>query len=377
MIHGLLSAATIAVMAAVAQNQNLTAIETVARLRAATETAPRSPRVWYELGQAYNVVKQSALSTFVGPSDGPWRALISADALLENGHLTDAFTLYRAALESLPSMVTIHESVARIYERTGHPEWATTERAKIQIAAEDCRMRRALCEFRAGRYDLALEAAMNTSEPEARYWTARAANELALAAFKHLDTLPDSVERRSVHAAVAQAQERYTDAVAELKAAVRLAERQPELHYQLAAAYYAARDYEMALTTLTPLLEAYPDDVRLLGLQAQALSQLQRADEALPILKRLVARNPNDSRMKLALGRAYFQTRNYTAAIPFIEEQLNTDTDGSVHMQLARAYSASGHRDKAAPLLARSEELRRADEERRAATAKSVITAPK
>ena len=46
-------------------------------------------------------------------------------------------------------------------------------------------------------------------------------------------------------------------------------------------------------------------------------------------------------------------------------------------MQLARAYSASGQRDKAAPLLARSEELRKADEERRTATAKNVISAPK
>ena len=377
MIRGLLSAASIAVMAAVAQNQNLPALDTVAQLRAAATKAPRDPRVWYELGQAYNAVKQGALSTFTSPADAPWRRLISADALLDNGQLTDAFTLYRAVLDSLPSMVTIHESVARIYDRTGHTQWAVTERGKVHMTADDCNVRRALCEFRAGRYDSSLEAAMKASDPEARYWAARAANELALAAFKRLDTLPDSVERRTVHAAVAQAQERYTDAVSELKAAVRLAERQPEIQYQLASAYYAARDYDMVLTTLTPLLEAYADDVRLLSLKAQALSQLQRADEALPILTQLVARNPNDSRMKLALGRAYFQTGNYTAAIPIFEEQLNADSDGSLHMQLARAYSAAGQRDKAAPLLARSEQLRKADEERRAATAKNVISAPK
>ncbi len=377
MIHGLLSAASIAVVAAVAHNQNLTAIDTVAQLRAAAATAPRNPRVWYDLGQAYNAVKENALSTFTRPSDGPWRALLSADALLDNGHLTDAFTLYRAAEESLASMVTIHDSVAEIYERTGHRQWAATERAKIHMGAADCNARRPLCEFRAGRYGSSLDAAIKTSDPEARYWTARAANELALAAFKHLDTLPDSVERRSIRAAVAQAQERYTEAVEELKAAVRLNDRQPELQYQLASAYYSARDYEMSLTTLTPLLQAYPDDVRLLMLKAQALSQLQRADEVVPILKKLVERNPNDIRVKLALGRAYFQTANYPAAIPLIEEQLNTDSDGSLHMQLARAYSATGQRDKAAPLLTRSEELRKADEERRAAAAKNVITAPK
>jgi len=114
-----------------------------------------------------------------------------------------------------------------------------------------------------------------------------------------------------------------------------------------------------------------------LTVKAQALSQLQRADEALPILKQLVDRNPNNSRMKLALGRAYLQTSHYTEAIPLLQEQLSSDSDGSLHMQLARAYSATSQHDKAAPLLARSEELRKADEERRAATATNVITAPK
>jgi predicted Zn-dependent protease len=376
MIHGLLSAAAIAVVAASAQSQNPTVLDTLAQLRAAAATAPRNPRVWYELGQAYNEVKQNALSTLTNPSDAPWRTLLSADALLENGHLTEAFTLYRTALESLPSMVTIHDSVARIYERTGHPPWASTERDKIHLSVDDCHTRRSLCEFRAGRYRSALDAAMTASDPESRYWTARAANELALAAFKQLDTLPDSLERRSVRAAVAQAQERYTDAIAELTAAVRLAGRRPELQYQLAVSYYAARDYEMSLTSVTPLLQARPDDVRLLTLKAQALSQLQRADEALPILKQLVDRNPNDRRTKLALGRAYLQTGNYTAAIPLLGEQLDSDSDGSLHMQLARAYSAVGQKDKAAPLLTRSEELRKADEEQRQAMSKNVITPP-
>lgn len=377
MIAGACSAAVIAVVAAVAQHANLTAMDTVAQLRAATIAAPRNPSAWYALGQGYNGVKQDALASFTQASDAPWRALISADAFVENGHLTDAFVLYRAALESLPTMITIRDSIARIYERTGHPQWAAVERGKIHFSADACATRPAMCEFRAGRYRTSLDAAIKGSDAESHYWTARAANELALAAFKHLDTLPDSPERRSVRAAMAQAQERYTDAVAELKAAVRLSPRQPELQYQLASAYYSARDYDATLTALTPLLEAYPTDARLLTLKAQALAQLQRTDEALPIFKQLVERTPKDARMKLALGRAYVQTGNYSAAIPLIEEQLSADSDGSLHMQLARAYSATGQRDKATPLLARSEELRKAEEKRTAATATNVISAPK
>ena len=56
--------------------------------------------------------KRMRLPLSSSPSDAPWRALISADALLENGQYTDAFGFYRAALDALPLMLTIHESVA-------------------------------------------------------------------------------------------------------------------------------------------------------------------------------------------------------------------------------------------------------------------------
>jgi len=351
-------------------------MDAVTQLRTATTLAPRVPGIWYGLGQAYNTVKQDALATFTSPSEAPWRALLSADALLENGHLTDAFALYRAALDALPEMVTAHESIARIYNRTGHSDWAALERARIHIGTDACGTRQALCEFRAGRYRLSLDAAMKQSDAEARYWRARAANELALAAFKQLETLPDSPERRGGRAAVAQAQERYTDAVSELKAAVQLAPRQPELQYQLASAYYLARDYETTITTLSPLLESYPNDARLLTLHAESLLQLQRGDQAVSLLERLVERSPTP-RAKLALGRAYFQSGNYAAAVRSLEGQLDGDTDGSLHIQVARAYRALGQRDKAAPLLTRSEQLRKADEERKASQLTRVITAPR
>src|SRR3954454_499216 len=136
------------------------------------------------------------------------------------------------------------------------------------------------------------------------------------------------------------------------------------------------RDYEATLAGLAPLLERYPDDGRLLRLKAQALVQLQRADEALPIFKGLVARRPNDPALKLALGRAYMQTGDYARAVPLLEEQLNADSDGSLHMQLARAYTVIGQREKAAPLVIEAEELRKADDQRRAVRS-PAITPPK
>ena len=377
MIRRVLSAGLIAVATASAQTPQVTPIDAAAQLRAAAEQAPGNAGAWYALGQAYNTIKDNALATFSAPSDAPWRALISADALLENGQYPMRSAFYIAALDALPSMVTIHESIARIYERTGHAQWAAIERAKVRLERMRAQLAGPCASFAPRAIRSSLEAAITRVDGESRYWTARAANELALAAFRHLDTIADSPQRRSVRAATAQARERYVDAVSELQAAVRLAPQQPEFQFELASAYYLARDYEATLAALTPLLARYPDDARLLTLEAQALVQLQRAGEAVPILKHLAERRPNDAALKLALGRAYLQSGDYATAIPLLEPRVDSDTDGSLHMQLARAYIGIDRRDKAAPLMTRAEELRKADDQRRAELAQRTITPPK
>jgi predicted Zn-dependent protease len=350
----------------------------VAALRKATELAPRAPSIWYALGQAYNDIKQDALGTFEAQAgDEPWRQLLAADALLEKGPLTDAFVLYRAVLEQLPWMVSIHDSVARIYDRTGHAAWAVRERRLNALPAPDCARRKALCDFRAERYASALTAAFAGSDAESRYWRARAANELALAAFKHLEGLPDSAERRAVRATVARAEERYTDAVAELKAALNFSPDSFALVYELGSAYHSARDYDRAVATLSPLLDKRPDDIRLLELVGDSLLQLRRPEEALPVLQRAVDHDPSGPASRLALGRAYLFAGNFAAAVRVIEPLLAADRDGSLHVQLARAYSGVGQKEKAAVLLARSQELQRAAEEREAAAAQRTITPPK
>jgi predicted Zn-dependent protease len=234
----------------------------------------------------------------------------------------------------------------------------------------------ALCQFRAGQYREALTSALAGSDLESTYWRARAAGELATAAFNHLDGLADSVERRVVRAANAHADERFVDAVAELKAAVALRPTDPDLLYDLASSCFEAGDYEQTIAAISPLLQAHPDDTRLMRLQGYALLEQQRPDEALPLLQRAAVKGPNDARLGLALGRAYLQTGDFTAAVPMIEAQLETDQDGSLHVQLARAYKALGQGDKAAALLIRSQELLRAAGERRVAAGQQTITPP-
>lgn len=351
------------------------ATDAVTHLRRVTEIAPTSPEGWYTLGHAYNAAAQEAMSTFqTEPDDSPWRKLLVADALLADGRLTDAFVNYRAALEGLPWMVTIHDSIARIYEQTGHADWAAQERRRG--AAAECTKHRALCEFRAGRHRAALAAALKGTDVESRYWRVRASAELALAAFNRLERLPDSRERREMRAALARSARRYLDAIAETKAALKFAPGDPGLLDDLGTAYYLARDYENAVATLRPLVQAHPDP-RLLTITGEALLSLQRPAEAVQLLERAVALEPRDPTPRLALGRALIQNGSHQEAIPLIEPYLGGDQDGSLHVQLARAYTALGQQEKAAPLLARAQELQRESQERNAATAQRAITPPK
>jgi predicted Zn-dependent protease len=352
--------------------------DAVVQLRAVTDLAPKAPAGWYALGHAYNALTQDAMETFNNePEDSPWRQLLVADALLADGRLTDAFALQRSALDRLPAMVSIHDSLARIYDLSGHADWAAIERQKGILTPAACARRKALCEFRAGRYRASLAAALTGTDPESRYWRARAATELALAAFKRLDDLPDSRERRDVRGALALSQRRYTDAIAELKVALSFAPQDPALLDDLGTAYYSARDYDKAAETFMSLLAAHPDDPRLLTLAGDSLLQLQRVDEALPLLRRAVEHDQSDPMPRLALGRAYIQKGEFAAAVPLLEPQLPLDHDGSLHVQLARAYSGLNQKDKAEALLRKSQEIQQAAQAHGAAAGQRTIDPPK
>jgi predicted Zn-dependent protease len=352
--------------------------DAVNELRTITRLAPKLPAAWFTLGHAYNAMAQDAMGTFNDrEEDVAWRQLLVADALMADGRLVDAFALYRATLERLPGMLVIHDSVARIYEQTGHPDWAARERTASTMSAAACVKRKAFCEFRAGRYRAALDAALADSDAESRYWRARASTELARAAFKQLDVLPDSRERREIRATMARAERRYSDAIAELQRALKFSPRDPALLEELGTTYYFARDYDKAVETLLPLVKGGAGDPRLLGMCGDALLQLQRVDEAVPLLQRAVDLDSSDSAARLALARGHIEKEYFAAAIPLIELDLATDSDGSLHVQLARAYKGLGNEEKAAQLLARSQEIQRAAQERSAAAGQRTITPPK
>jgi tetratricopeptide (TPR) repeat protein len=358
-------------------------VEAATELRTITELAPKLPPAWYALFHAYNDIAQEAIASFADraakPGEQPWQQLLLADALAADGRFADAFGVYRETLETLPSMVSIHDSIASIYEQTGHRDWAAIEREKGRLSEAQCAKRRALCAFRAGRHRAALRAAGAAKDPESRYWRARAAAELTKEALDRLDKLPDSRERREARAAVATADRRYPDAVRELKAALQFAPKDVGLLGQLGTALYLSREYEPALEVLGPVVDQPPagEDVRVLTSYGDSLLQLNRVEDAVRYLRRAFTADTSDRAASLSLARAYIRQSDFRAALPLLEWQLAGDTDGSVHVLLSRALAGLGQTDKAEAMLAKSQEIQRAAQRLAEEAGKRAITPPK
>ena len=181
---------------------------------------------------------------------------------------------------------------------------------------------------------------------------------------------------RMSSASQAAADNRDLDAITELKAALAVTPDDPGLLAELAVAHYRARNYEQALAVTRTLLARLPGDPDAMSLQGHALLELQRLGEALPVLERAVELNPQDVGARTALGRGYVQKGDSAAAIPLLEPALADDHDGTLHFQLARAYQALGQAEKANALLAKYQELQRAQRERNANETEPTITPP-
>ena len=95
--------------------------------------------------------------------------------------------------------------------------------------------------------------------------------------------------------------------------------------------------------------------------QVEEIARLNQIIDELLFLSRADARavklDPKLLPAQAALGRAHLEIGEAAQAIPHLEAALPTDTDGSVHYQLARAYRATGETDRASQALSKFQEI--------------------
>lgn len=339
--------------------------------RKLTSLAPEDPKAWHGLGRCYEALSKAAFEELnkTGQGSAEWLALI-AESRLELRQYRSAFYFYKQALEKKRDFADVHASLADLYRRTGHADWAELEQQKASSAKPDCVKEKARCAFAAKRYS---EAAASSSP----YWRVRAYNELARLAFAKLGSLPESVELHAVKAEILTNHGNTKEAVSEWRAAKKLAPGDYRVARQLAIALYKARDHAAAVPAFEELLRSEPDDPELHFYLGDSWLQQAQPEKAIPSLAKAVELDSNVPAARAALGMAYARVAKNAEAVPHLTAALPIDEDGSLHYQLARALQSEGKTDQAQVFMKQYQEIqRRSEEQTQKLEAEAAITAP-
>ncbi|PYQ02486.1 MAG: hypothetical protein DMF83_23420 [Acidobacteria bacterium] len=328
--------------------------------------APDDPRAWYGLGKSYEGLARVALERLqTSAPDTDYVLRLVADTMVAEGRLANAFRLYREALEKRPSLAEAHDALARIYEDSGHPEWAAVERERSRaIPPLDCPAPSPQCDFRARRYASVLATAGSLGTAEGLYWESRAARELAAEAFARLDHLAPSAEATLRHVEVLRSRKRTAarEAIDELKKAAQAWPEDLRIRRELATVLVIVGDTETAQAILEELLKREPESAEAALALGETWLKVQQPARAIPLLEGVVRRDPKLLLAQAALGRAYAEAGDMAKAIAPLQAALETDQDGSLHYQLARAYRATGRSELATQALAQFQEIRKSAE---------------
>ena len=335
--------------------------------------------MWLALGRVYESIATRAYETLVdrGPESAEALALV-AEARLDGGQPEVALALYRKALERAPAMRGLHAAIARLYRQTGHAEWAAVEdeRERRQPAL-DCARTPLECRFVAARHREVLSAGAGSSTPAAAYWVARSSNVLAGEAFAQLEALPASAPLHEWRAAQLRDEGRYAESAAEWRQALGLRPRRR-------AAPAGARPHAASRPgpggRRARARRAAAGRARFRRGQLPAGGRAARASAARggdpPAGAGPCASTRGWHTPRGALGRAYALVGRTQEAIPELEQALRVDEDGSLHLQLARAYQAVGRSADAERTLGAWRSLREAAGPTDTAAAKPALTPP-
>mgnify|MGYP000172402719 CR=1 FL=1 len=313
--------------------------------------------LYYDLGRTYQAL---AFDTFAQleklyPESGPFFALL-ADSRSKTSQRRAAFFFYRKALEKSPALQGLRTSIADIYRTNGNPEWALHEEAaEARLPAPNCKLKTAACEFLAGRFSNSIRLSKAANTAMNLYWRTRSYNQLTAEAFNKLK--PGTPESYRYIAEISRDQNRHADAAEAWKQALQLVPDQPDFQRELAAAYLTLKNYDDAQKLTTLLLAREPDAADINHLQGDLFLAQQLPDRAEPFLAKAAKLVPGVLATRASYARALLALGKAKEALPHVTASLPLDTDGSLHIQLARAYQASGQTEAAKLAMAKYQEI--------------------
>lgn len=301
--------------------------EAVEHFRRLTALQPANALAWRGLGLSLTELSQSL---FAQLTPGSAEALtLLARARMAADEPKAAYSLLRQAIAKEPGFGPAYGYLAALYRKMGHADWAEAAMAKAGLAP-------------------------------ARFAAVVAASDDALAALERLAALGPSAALHETEAEAARARGAYPEAIALFRKALALQAGAAPLERGLARALFASRAYEEAL----PLLRKHKLTFEL----GTALLETGKAAEAIPHLLGV-----RTAAGQAALGRAYLGADQPAKAVGPLRAGLASDTDGSVHFQLARALQRTGATAQAQEMDRVSQQMRqRKAEQQEAAGAVAV-----
>jgi tetratricopeptide (TPR) repeat protein len=194
---------------------------------------------------------------------------------------------------------------------------------------------------------------------EALYWSVKANEQLADQALEHFEQMEPNSEQTHLLLGDSYRQRKLFDnARTEYRKALEIQPNDPAALLGLASADFGVGDSGDAVKTARAALDQRPSDPELNLLMGEVLVEQHSFAQAEPYLNRSLAAKPQMvTRVHALLGRVYEETGRTTQALEQLRLGLPSDTDGTVHYQLARVYRQMGDEKDASVALTEMKEL--------------------
>jgi tetratricopeptide (TPR) repeat protein len=154
------------------------------------------------------------------------------------------------------------------------------------------------------------------------------------------------------------------DAIKQFRAAVKANPKEPEVHFGLGYLLWTIKQYPEAVEEFKAELANNPDHAQALTYLADTEMQLNKADQALPLLEHAKRVAGNLSLARLDLGILYADAgRNDEALIEMREAARLTPEDSYVHYHLGRLLRTMGKKEEAQVELARAASIHKASDD--------------
>jgi tetratricopeptide (TPR) repeat protein len=339
--------------------------------------AQRPPAIAGERQRALGLEQQGKLAE----AEQAWRALAKADpakpepwahlGLLEarQEHYKEAVEFYRKALTLGPPVTSVRLNLALALFKGGELKDAVKELEPLAVANPGHPQLTTLlgmAHYGLAEYAQAAPYLQVAAEQDKKNLPLRLALAHSYLWSKQFDKVmdvyreilvldPDSAEADMIAGEALNESKDNDGAIGMFRAAVRANPKEPNAHFGLAYLLWIEKKYEEAAGEFQAELANDPDHAQALLYLADTWMQLNRPDQARPLLERVVVMSPAFPLGHLDLGIVYAEAgrneeaiRELTQAEKRMPEGGEVTTDMvTVHWRLGRLYRAMGHADQA------------------------------